>query len=495
MGVLALVQTFLPVSLRRWLDRGLEKLWDKLFHSADPHVLVEVEERAGPSRNVYNLFYRQSGVYLSSLRSAIDSHMRLKVFRSNEDSSITFSLPDKETLEDSFGGARVWWTHTCREKEGGGGGNHIMSGDEKRSFILKFLKPDRSIIIPGYLDHISKLASEIEHRNAHRHLYTNNFRGWEEIPFNHPSTFNTLALPTDLANRIKADLDAYANGEEFYHRNGRAWKRGYLLYGPPGTGKSSMIAAIANYLQFDIYDLELSKVLDNGELKSLLMQTARKSIIVIEDIDCTVQLPDRTDSSTNSAVENDAKLNPEANPALIHASSRLTLSGLLNFTDGLWSCCGEERIFIFTTNHKDRLDPALLRPGRMDMHILLSYCTFEAFKKLASSYLGIEDHELYAEVNNLMTHTPHQITPAAMAEILISNQSDADAALKHVMNALITLGKPSIIKSGVDQVANGNEKCNGGILQSGVIKRSKSRRKRCTLLILESMRSCKVQVD
>ncbi|PKI45219.1 hypothetical protein CRG98_034397 [Punica granatum] len=74
---------------------------------------------------------------------------------------------------------------------------------------------------------------------------------------------------------------------------------------------------------------------------------------------------------------------------------RLTLSGLLNFIDGLWSSCGNERIIIFTTNHVDKLDPALLRPGRMDMHIQMSYCTFHGFMLLASNYLGISEANLH----------------------------------------------------------------------------------------------------
>ena len=67
----------------------------------------------------------------------------------------------------------------------------------------------------------------------------------------------------------------------------------------------------------------------------------------------------------------------------------MTLSGLLNAVDGLWSCCREEHIIVFTTNHKDRLDPALLRPGRMDKQIHLSYCNFSAFKQLVVNYLCI----------------------------------------------------------------------------------------------------------
>ncbi|CAM8878134.1 unnamed protein product [Rhodiola kirilowii] len=80
------------------------------------------------------------------------------------------------------------------------------------------------------------------------------------------------------------------------------------------------------------------------------MSTANRSILVIEDIDCNVEVQDRVLQVDQS-------------------NSKLTLSGLLNFIDGLWSCCGDERIIIFITNHKEKLDPALLRPGRLDVHI------------------------------------------------------------------------------------------------------------------------------
>ncbi|XP_008237253.1 PREDICTED: AAA-ATPase At2g18193-like [Prunus mume] len=147
---------------------------------------------------------------------------------------------------------------------------------------------------------------------------------------------------------------------------GKAWKRDYLLYGPPGTGKSSFIAAIANYLKFDVFELELDAIDSDSELK------------------------------------------------------RFTLLGLLNFMDGLWSSCGDERIIVFTTNHKDRLEPALLRPGRMDVHIHMSYCTPHAFKVLASNYLGVQDldrHPLYGEIAGLLEST--KVTPAEICEELL----------------------------------------------------------------------------
>lgn len=101
--------------------------------------------------------------------------------------------------------------------------------------------------------------------------------------------------------------------------------------------------------------------------------------------------------------------------------SQVTLSGLLNFVDGLWSSCGNERIIVFTTNYKEKLDPALLRPGRMDMQIHMSYCTPSAFKILASNYLQIEEHMLFEQIEELILEI--EVTPAEVAEQLMRNDS------------------------------------------------------------------------
>ncbi|CAL9222415.1 unnamed protein product [Arabidopsis halleri] len=112
---------------------------------------------------------------------------------------------------------------------------------------------------------------------------------------------------------------------------------------------------------------------------------------------------------------------------------QISLSGLLNFVDGLWSSCGEERIIIFTTNHKEKLDPALLRPGRMDVHILMDYCTPFVLKKLVAMYLKIDEHVLFDPTEKLVLEV--SVTPAEIAQQLMASKN-ADIALKGLLEFL-----------------------------------------------------------
>lgn len=103
------------------------------------------------------------------------------------------------------------------------------------------------------------------------------------------------------------------------------------------------------------------------------------------------------------------------------------MSGFLNFMDGLWSSRGDGRIIIFTTNHKEKLDPALLRPGRMDLHIHMSYCTTSGFRILANNYLGLKHHTLFQDIEDSIKTA--NVTPAEVAEQLLK-QNDPESSLQ-----------------------------------------------------------------
>ncbi|KAL6840728.1 hypothetical protein ACP4OV_029592 [Aristida adscensionis] len=148
------------------------------------------------------------------------------------------------------------------------------------------------------------------------------------------------------------------------------------------------------------------------EGQRLLITMSNKCILVIEDIDCCFSATSREDGNEHAS---DRRV---ADVALGQVRRQnITLSGLLNFIDGLWSMAGEERIIIFTTNYRERLDKALLRPGRMGMHIYMGYCCWEAFKTLARNYHLVDDHELFPEIQELLSVV--EVTPAEVSEMML----------------------------------------------------------------------------
>uniref|UniRef100_A0A7N0ZUU3 ATPase AAA-type core domain-containing protein n=1 Tax=Kalanchoe fedtschenkoi TaxID=63787 RepID=A0A7N0ZUU3_KALFE len=121
--------------------------------------------------------------------------------------------------------------------------------------------------------------------------------------------------------------------------------------------------------------------------------------------------------------------------------------------DELWSACGSERIIVFTTNYLEKLDPALIRRGRMDKHIELSYCSFEAFKVLAKNYHQIDSHELFGDIEKALGET--NMTPADVAESLMPkcSEDDADGCLKTLVEAISRAKEEARMKAEEEEAA------------------------------------------
>nr|XP_043639122.1 AAA-ATPase At3g50940-like [Erigeron canadensis] len=372
---------------------------------------------------------------------------RLRITKNVKENHINIKFAESEEVIDSFEGIPLTWRYVNLNLQqinsSGGAGDDDFSDDEfgygngrsssggffsrKRYMELKFDKRYKEIIISSYLPFIIRKAKELQDQKKVVKLHDLHICGpgsKGSVNLDHPSTFDTLAMDPQMKKAIIDDLDLFLRRRDFYKKVGKAWKRGYLLYGPPGTGKSSLIAAIANYLKFDIYDLQLMNVGGDSGLKNLMLRTSNRSIIVIEDIDCNIQLPDRNGTRLLPPGLSEYKPTRNLQVRVARTSDPIfSLSGLLNFIDGLWSCCGDERIIIFTTNHKERLDPALLRPGRMDVHIHMSYLTVDGFKTLAANYLNIHDdnHWRFEEINELINC--NKVTPAEVAEELMKSDN------------------------------------------------------------------------
>ncbi|KAL6842515.1 hypothetical protein ACP4OV_027359 [Aristida adscensionis] len=416
MLVRGVVNELVPYEVRDFLFSGLGYLRSRM---SSQHTVV-IEETEGWASNQ---LYDAARTYLAT---RINTDMkRLRVSRVAEGKSMMFSMEEGEEMADVHDGAEFKWRLVCRENASGGGGNGTGRGGggnyrlEVRSFEMSFHRKHKEKALVSYLPHILDTAKKIKEQDRTLKIYMNEGESWFAIDLHHPSTFSTLAMDRKLKQSVMDDLERFVKRKEYYKRIGKAWKRGYLLYGPPGTGKSSLIAAMANYLKFDVYDLELTEVNWNSTLRRLLIGMSNRSILVIEDIDCSVELQQREEGQEGT------KSNPP--------EDKITLSGLLNFVDGLWSTSGEERIIIFTTNYKERLDPALLRPGRMDMHIHMGYCCPESFRILASNYHSIDYHDTYPEIEELIKEV--SVTPAEVAEVLMRNDN-TDIALEGLIQFL-----------------------------------------------------------
>lgn len=179
-----------------------------------------------------------------------------------------------------------------------------------------------------------------------------------------------MILDKNDAIDIVQDVSNFLENRDWYLQRGVPFRRGYLLFGPPGTGKTSFILALAGKLQMGICCLNLSgSNLDDDRLIKLFENIPARSLILIEDVDSVF-------------VERDTVKKQSEGRAV-------SFSGLLNALDGVRST--EGRVLFMTTNHKEKLDPAMLRPGRADVHLKLDYASesqmYRLFKKFYPSVM------------------------------------------------------------------------------------------------------------
>ncbi|XP_042497751.1 AAA-ATPase ASD, mitochondrial-like [Macadamia integrifolia] len=442
----AIFQQYIPYQLRGYVRKYFQRFLPFLY----PNIHIAFHEYTA-DRFKRSEVYSTIEAYLSSKSSK--RARRLKADAGENTRNLILSMDEHEQVTDEFQGVKLLWSSNMTSSN-----TPLYSfyppSDGKRYYTLTFHKRYRDLVTASYLNHIMEQGKAVGVKNRQRKLHTNNKSesfsmygykksAWSHVVFDHPATFRTLAMEPQKKKEIMDDLINFSNSKDYYRKIGKAWKRGYLLYGPPGTGKSSMIAAMANLLDYDIYDLELTSVKDNTELRKLLIETSSKSIIVIEDIDCSLDLTGQRTNKKKKTEEEKEKKEGEGSPAAavkkeaersMEKESKVTLSGLLNFIDGLWSACGVERLIVFTTNYVEKLDPALIRRGRMDKHIELSYCSFEGFKVFAKNYLDLDSHPLFETIQELIKDT--QITPADVAENLMP-KSFGENAKEDCLEALI----------------------------------------------------------
>lgn len=194
--------------------------------------------------------------------------------------------------------------------------------------------------------------------------------------------FKYLYLKGDDKDTLECYLNNYRNNRELYEELGIAYKGGIMLSGIAGCGKTSTIISIGTYLNKDIYYLDLGKIKTNHELKLCVdfikTNSQKGGIIIFEDIDCMTDIVKSRESENSEPIKN-ASMS-------ISETDVLSLSFLLNIIDG--TMAPEDIIFIMTTNHVEKLDKALVRPGRIDIHIRTGKCDSDQLQKIYMDLYG-----------------------------------------------------------------------------------------------------------
>lgn len=177
------------------------------------------------------------------------------------------------------------------------------------------------------------------------HEYSDDGEWMEEIV--PKRNFNTVITTDNVGQDILNACQTFIQSKQWYSDAGISYKLGIMLYGSPGTGKTSLIKAIASELNRDLYTLNLATSFDKNFIKAI-RGMAPGSILSLEDIDCVDGTHDRDDAPILKTVG-------------------LNLATILNTLDGLIPL--NDIIVIMSTNHIQKIDPALLRKGRSDLMI------------------------------------------------------------------------------------------------------------------------------
>lgn len=254
---------------------------------------------------------------------------------------------------------------------------------------------------------------------------------WTKTSSRPSRPMETVILDAEQKSMIIRDMNEYLHpaSARWYAARGIPYRRGYLFYGPPGTGKTSLSFALAGIFGLEIYAISLQEpTLTEGDLLQLFNGLPRRCIVLLEDVDAAGLLRDRASDEKNkprtkkegkqtgkqgeegkekaaAAEKGDnytlkdlaRELKAISTPAQRggpHATMQqnngagpnrapgtgISLSGLLNAIDGVASA--EGRVLIMTTNHAEKLDAALVRPGRVDRKVEFQLAAKDQIREL-----------------------------------------------------------------------------------------------------------------
>lgn len=295
---------------------------------------------------------------------------------------------------------------------------HTVNSHEDTEYVRIILSfennKDMNIIhnfLNSVIDYADKHMFEIESEIGKLCIYCNDEGYWEKTLTKKYRNMDTIYLPKKDKGMILDDVELFLSNstKERYESIGRVHKRVYLFEGLPGSGKTSFISAIASQICYDIAIISFTEKVTDGKLIRLMKNLPEKTILVMEDIDVLFQERKKNDEHKNL----------------------VTFSGILNNLDGITTRDGF--ICFITTNYKDCLDKALLRPGRVDKQLKFTYIVKEQMKDMFTKFMGdgyTEDK--FKTFYNSFRDLKVKVSVSLVQEYLFKYLDDPDKAIENV---------------------------------------------------------------
>ncbi|KAK1226320.1 hypothetical protein PQX77_010705 [Marasmius sp. AFHP31] len=283
---------------------------------------------------------------------------------------------------------------------------------------------------------VLQAKKEYEAEAIHRiQIYFADSHGsWRWTDSRHKRPMSSIVLNPGVKEMLLSDTKDFLGSEKWYADRGIPFRRGYLLHGVPGSGKSSLIHAIAGELMLDIYVVSLSSSwISDSTLTTLMGRVPARCIVLLEDLDAAFTRSvarrdkdkkdkedkdkdkEKKDSSSGSGSGRGGSSGGRRRRGddSMSDTNTLSLSGLLNALDGV--AAAEGRILFATTNHLDRLDPALSRPGRMDVWVEFKNASKWQAEALFRNFFPSveEDEDLSPGSSRASSASPSSRTPSS----------------------------------------------------------------------------------